>query len=266
MSSAQTVTETAHGPLALATAVMRLQSVYGISINYEDLPATTASEKSAVEQTNSTPPPSGLKQAEAELSFSYRLPMSLPSWKGNQAQFNIESHRAAADALASLAKNYGALKSEKTLIVSDVDGMFIVRRAYAKQNAEHAIQPITNTKIVVSPGTRARSELLKKICGSLTNATKTRVDCAQALSIGNLDGATSIAGTNVAVYSLLTQLISELNVYPRVGTAYVFSSSGKLTPKQAIFDGPHFTYSWNLRYVSAGFYMLYIDQTEVADN
>jgi hypothetical protein len=264
-SRAQLLTEAVSGPRPLDTALVRLVSIYGIPINYEDSAANSTGGRVTIEQTDSSSSTHNTVEVE-KLSLSYQTPQSLTSWKGDHRQFEIESRQAAANALARLVKSYHLSQGKEALTIEEKDGMFIVRKTYANRSSGRSdTEPISETRVTIAPAVRTRAELVNEVCESLTKAADIRVDCSQAISVGNMDVQTSVTGADLAVSSLLNRLVSELNVYPKMGTAYVFGPSGAKIPKQAVFNGPRLVYSWSLRYVSGGFYMLYIDHAEVAD-
>jgi hypothetical protein len=265
------VTVSVTGLQPIGSAVTKLEQIYGVPINYED--PITVNENRMEAQTSGIPNASApsrrvMVQKTETLSFTYRLPKSLPSWGGNPEQFQAESKKAVADALTSVLANYAASGAPEHFSVKEENGMFVVVPTnYLNIGGNlQTVAPMTDAKIAIPAKTRTRGEFLDEVCNSLSITTHVHVSCVfQLVDPRILQEETVVSGSDVTAHSLLDQLFAEMNA-PKKGVSYIFGPNGERVPKEAVFHGPPGAYSWKLCYMIGEGYVLNVGHTSVADN
>jgi hypothetical protein len=81
-----------------------------------------------------------------------------------------------------------------------------------------------------------------------------------------LQKQTTASGSGVTAHSLLDQLLVELNAPKTKGIAYIFGPNGERVPKEAVFNRSLGAFSWQLRFVIGGGYVLSGGYTSVAND
>jgi hypothetical protein len=271
LGDAQSVTVLVTDPRPIADAAIRLEQVYGVPINYEDPITVNESRmenRSDHVQGTSVSPRQTMVHKTESLSFTYRVPKSLPSWGGDPQQFKAESIRAVADALTSVLAGYAASGAPENFSIREEDEMlFIVPKDFLNKEGKLAVtSPIMDTKLTISPRSRTRGDFLEEFCKSLSDAANARVTCMFQLDPRILQKQTTASGSGVTAHSLLDQLLVELNAPKTKGIAYIFGPNGERVPKEAVFNRSLGAFSWQLRFVIGGGYVLSGGYTSVAND
>ena len=249
---AQSATVQVTDPRPVAQAVTRIEAIYGWPITYEDPITVNESRLEDVTERVRRVPEANhhvIVQKEVTLSFTYRLPSSLPSFGGESHQFQAETKEAVADVLSSVLKGYAASRGPEAFKVWEEGGMFHVvpTNFLGKEGRLKELTPILDTRITILPKQRTRQDLLHEICQSLTRATEVNVEAILPFSPRIMDAQTSISGSGVTARSLLIQLLAELATQIAEHTAVQGPDSEK-APQHMAVQGPTGSLSWRLLY------------------
>jgi len=182
---------------ALATAVERLEKVYGVPITYED----TKYVAGEVGETTFNSEAHKTIKRHIPLSFRYEAPPSA-------APFDVRKKLAEA-ALTEAIQNYNSQLHGEIFTVSDTErGFHVVARNFigASGSAEE-MRPLLDTPVTIPSGIRTVDQLLAEICKEIPG-----------LSIGifpvNLFAQhhTTVAASNLPARTVLDNLVKEIAI------------------------------------------------------
>ena len=269
LACSQTTTVEVTDPRPVAEAVAQLERIYGWPITYEDPIIVYGSRMEDItEQVQRAPGLSHrvMGRKEGRLSFTFRLPSSLPDYGGDPLQYKTEAEKAIMDALASILKSYAASGAPETFAVREEDGIFhMVPTGFLnKEGKLQPMEPILDTKITIVSKQRTRQSLLDEICQSLTNASEIDVECLLPFDSRAMQKETTISGSDVVARTLISQLMAELTA-PTTVDVFIYGPDGEKVPKRAVLSEPSRLYSWQLLYGIGDGYALSAHRVALAD-
>jgi hypothetical protein len=254
----------------VAKAAQFLESIYGVSITYDDPITVHESQlQDVTEQVQRTPDPSHrvIVQKDLTISFSYKPPISGTTTKGGLGQTQAVTEAEVAEALSSVLDGYGAAGGPVTFTITKEGGIFYIipNNFLNKEGKMQQMMPILDTKITILPKKRTRFELLQEICQALILASGVPVGGEFPFNGGSIQAQTltSISGSDVTARSLLGQLLVELEAPISSDTVIQIPGGEKRQWNRVVYEGG--PVSWKLFYGPGFGYALNMHKVTLAN-